>query len=134
MIRAAAQRALLAGVVAVFSLIPLTVGLLGIVLGARAFGEIDPSPDLDSHVRYLSGVFLGVGLGFLSCAPRIERMGPRFRLLALAVVIGGVARALSLAEDGPPSIGHRLGLVMELVVVPLLVAWQARVARARGTP
>jgi hypothetical protein len=45
------------------------------------------------------------------------------------VVAGGLARALSAAQYGWPGEGHRFGFVMELGVVPLLVLWQARVAR-----
>jgi hypothetical protein len=47
------------------------------------------------------------------------------------VIAGGMARALSWAMVGAPSTGHRLGLAMELGVVPLLMLWQARVARRR---
>ena len=45
------------------------------------------------------------------------------------VIMGGLARALSWFMVGAPNVGHRFGLVMELVVVPLLMLWQARVAR-----
>ena len=43
--------------------------------------------------------------------------------------VRGLARALSWWTVGAPSLGHKLGLVMELVIVPLLMLWQARVAR-----
>ena len=87
--------------------------------------------DVDSHFRYLCGIFFVVGLAFASCVPAIERKGARFRLLGAMVVAGGLSRLLSLALVGPPSFGHRFGLVMELGVVPLLMLWQARIARRR---
>jgi hypothetical protein len=87
--------------------------------------------DLDSQFRYVSGIFLGLGLAFFTCVPAIERKGARFRLLGALVIAGGMARALSWAMVGAPSTGHRLGLAMELGVVPLLMLWQARVARRR---
>lgn len=114
--------------VALACLVPLSAGTLGVIQGAGAFGGAGPV-DLDSHVRYLSGVFLGVGLGFASCVPRIEAMGGRFRLLGACVVIGGLARLAGVVAHGWPSVGHRFGLAMELVVVPLLLLWQWRVAR-----
>ena len=70
-----------------------------------------------------------MGLGVASCVPDIERKGVRLRLFCLMIFIGGLARALSAFEYGLPSAGHRLGLGMELVVTPLLVLWQARIAR-----
>jgi hypothetical protein len=54
-------------------------------------------------------------------------------MLGAFVIAGGLARALSLVEIGAPSFGHRFGLAMELGVVPLLLLWQARVARRYRT-
>ena len=134
------ERRLLQTAVAIACVVPLTAGTLGVLQGTLFVGVSALRPDLDSHFRYLSGIFLALGLGFVSTVPAIERQGPRFRLLAAMVVAGGLARALSWAEVGAPSPGHRFGLVMELVVVPLLVFWQARVeghavaAARRDTP
>ena len=89
---------------------------------------------MESHFRYLSGLFLGMGIGFASCVPGIERKGGRFRLLGMMVVLGGLARLLSLFTTGAPSVGHQVGLCIELIVVPLLLAWQARVARRHRLP
>ena len=94
--------------------------------------EAPVATDLDSHFRYLSGLLFGIGLVFLASIPAIERKGPIFRTLGAVIFAGGLARLLSLAEAGPPGAGHLFGLVMELGVVPLLVLWQARVARRCG--
>ena len=126
---AAAERRLLQFLCALAAFIPLTFGTMGVLRGAEWLARAHVTPDLDSHFRYLSGLFLMLGIGFGSCIRGIEGKGPRFRLLAAMVVMGGLARALSLAQVGPPSTGHLVGLGMELAVVPLLVLWQARVAR-----
>ena len=89
-------------------------------------------PELDSHFRYLSGLFLVMGIGFATCVPGIAAKGPRFRALGAMVIVGGLARAWSWWSVGAPPFGHRFGLVMELGVVPLLLLWQARVARLRA--
>ncbi len=90
----------------------------------------EPVPtDLDSHFRYLSGIFLAAGIAFASCIPAIERKGARFRLLGCLVVAGGLARLVSALSVGMPSTGHAAGLAMELGVMPLLMLWQARIAR-----
>jgi hypothetical protein len=125
----AAERRLLQVLVALAALVPLSVASISIFRGAAWLDHRGVTTDLDSHFRYLSGIFLVLGLGFASCVPRIEAMGPRFRLLGTMVVAGGLARALSLVLVGAPSAGHLAGLAMELGVVPLLMLWQARVAR-----
>ncbi|NUU46957.1 DUF4345 domain-containing protein [Sphingomonas zeae] len=126
------ERRALQVVVAIACLVPLTIGGISIVRGPGWLGHAPSIPtDLDSQFRYVSGIFFALGLAFTTCVPGIERKGARFRLLGLLVVAGGLARALSWATIGAPSAGHRLGLVMELGVVPLLMLWQARIARGR---
>lgn len=123
------EKRLLQAIVGVACLIPLTYGGLGVLHGPRWLkGVGDVSPDLDSHFRYVSGIFLGVGIGFVSCVPRLEARGGRFRLLGALVVCGGLARLYGMTVAAP-SLGHVLGLAMELGVVPLLMLWQAGLAR-----
>ena len=117
--------------VGVLSLIPILGGAAGVLLGPGFVGASGGPTDLDSHFRYLSGIFLALGVVFLWTAPAIERRTSVFRLAAALVVTGGLARLLSLAVVGQPSLAHLLGLVMELAVMPLLVVWQSRVARSR---
>jgi hypothetical protein len=124
------EKRLLQIVVAVACLVPLSVGGQSILHGPGFLGHASVIPtDLDSHFRYISGIFFALGLGFVSCVPAIENKGPRFRLLGAMVVCGGLARVVSLLAVGPPSRGHVFGLAMELGVVPLLVLWQAGFAK-----
>lgn len=123
------ERRLLQTVVSVACLVPILTGLDGVLRGIAMVPGSGASVDLDSHFRYLSGIFLMVGLAFASTIPSIERQGPRFRLLGAMVVMGGLARGLSWAMIGTPGPAHQLGLAMELGVVPLLMLWQARIAR-----
>lgn len=117
-------------------LVPLSMGAASIVTGPSILSGIDDPPirDLDSHFRYLSGIFFVLGMAFASCVPGIERKTTRFRLLGAMVVVGGLARAWSAVEYGLPSMGHRFGLAMELGVVPLLLLWQTRVAQRFAQP
>lgn len=125
------EKLLLQIVVALAALVPLSMGLLSVVEGPLILKGVEaPAPaDLDSHFRYLSGLLLGIGLAFVACIPGIERKAALFRALSLIVLVGGLARLLSLASVGVPGDGHQFGLVMELIVVPLIMLWQARVAR-----
>ncbi|MEH3157549.1 MAG: DUF4345 domain-containing protein [Sphingomonas taxi] len=126
----ALERRLLQLVVALACLVPLSVGGASVLHGPGFLGHPPVIPtDLDSHFRYVSGIFLAVGIAFATCVPRIEATGPRFRLLGALVVGGGCARLVSLASVGVPSTGHLFGLAMELGAVPALMAWQASFAR-----
>lgn len=129
-----AERRLLQIAVALACTVPLTMGGLSVFRGVAIIKGVPVQPDLDSHFRYLSGIFLAVGIAFATCIPAIERKSARFRLLGAMVVAGGLARLLSWAELGTPGLGHRLGLAMELGVVPLLLIWQGRVARRGSAP
>jgi len=124
------EKRLLQAVIAVACLLPLIVGGQGVLHGPAPFGHLADVPrDLDSHFRYISGIFFATGLGFVSCIPNIERKGPRFRLLGGLIFVGGVSRLISLIAVGVPSQGHVLGLGMEMIVVPLLMLWQWNFAR-----
>lgn len=124
------EKRLLQIVVALACLAPLSVGGASILNGPSFLGHPPIIPtDLDSHFRYISGIFFGVGIAFATCIPNVEAKGPRFRLLGALVVCGGLARVVSLLSVGPPSKGHIFGFAMELGTVPLLMLWQASFAR-----
>lgn len=86
---------------------------------------------LDSHFRYLSGLLLGIGLGFWSLIPSLDRDNPRFRLLAIIVFIGGLGRLVSLIGMGVPNRSMLFGLFMELGLTPLLAFWQYKIGKER---
>ncbi|MEZ2333542.1 DUF4345 domain-containing protein [Mesorhizobium sp. RCC_202] len=70
-------------VVAVLAATPVVVGIEGIASGPEFLHTVPPRPiDLDSHFRFLSGLFLAVGIAWYSCVPGIETKTERFRLLA----------------------------------------------------
>ena len=122
------ERRLLQGAIGVAALVPILVGLAGIVAGLGAFdASTGASLNADSHVRYLSGLSLAIGLAFWSTVPAIEAMGSRFRLLTGLVVIGGLARLYAAVRSGLPGPGMRAGLTLELLAAPLLALWRERV-------
>ena len=116
--------------VGIGSLVPILAGGAGMWWGPEFIrgSPVPVPPDLDSHLRYLSGLLFGIGIGFLTCIPRIHLKGARFQLLGAIVLVGGVGRALSLWDIGPPGFGHRFALGMELGTMPLLMLWQWRIA------
>ena len=128
----AAERRLLQVAIALGGFVPVGAGLAGAMLGEAMTGTGRHAVDLDSHVRYLSGLLLGIGLAFWEAIPHIEQHGRRVRLLTLIVALGGLMRLIGLLGVALPGAPMLFGLAMELGVTPLLCLWQARVARRFG--
>ncbi len=127
------EKRLLQIMIAILAATPVTVGTWGVLRGPEFLHLAGPWPaDLDSHFRFLCGVFAAIGLAWYSCIPAIETKTQRFRLLAVVTFAGGLARLHSLLLVGSPSPGHVGGLAVELVVVPLLVLWQMRIANGHA--
>jgi hypothetical protein len=114
--------------VAVGGLVPVLAGAGGVLAGPAMLGS-GSGADEDSHFRYLSGLLLGIGLGFWSTLGDPVRHTRRFRLLTAIVVLGGLGRLFGLMVRGVPGTPMLAALGMELVVTPLLCLWQARLAR-----
>jgi hypothetical protein len=123
------ERRLLQIAVAVAGLVPVGAGLGGALLGLAFVAPATHDVSLDSHFRYLSGLLLAIGLVFWAAVPVIEQRTLQFRLLTAIVFVGGLARLVGIARAGWPSSPMLFGLTMELIVTPLLCAWQGRVAR-----
>ncbi|MDB5412116.1 MAG: hypothetical protein JWR10_451 [Rubritepida sp.] len=111
--------------------VPISAGLAGCLTGTRFLGAAGP-PAVDSHLRYLSGLLLGIGVAFAWAAFDLPRRAWIFDVLAPIVVLGGLARLLGLVLSGPPPLQHLLALVMELAVTPLLWLWVRRAMKADG--
>jgi hypothetical protein len=115
--------------IAVLCLIPLIAGAIGVIYGVNMTGETVSGIRIDSHVRYLSGLLFGIGTAFLISVPHIERHGPRCRLLAAIVFVGGLARLFGIFTAGWPGFAMLLALFVEIFLVPLLCVWQWRIER-----
>ena len=119
-------------VTALLGIVPFATGIIGL------FGLDDPlyavmglprNALLDSNLRFLSGVWLGVGLAVFWIVRDIERQTVLFRVLWGMIFLGGVGRALSMAFVGMPPLPFVGFTVLELVGAPLFVLWQSRVAQ-----
>ncbi len=123
------ERRILQAAVALGCVVPILAGGIGVLNGLAMVGITAASASADSHFRYLSGLLLAIGLGFLSTVPSIENRSGRFRLLAALVFIGGLGRLVSLTRGGAPYASTVFALAMELAVTPALALWQWRIAR-----
>ncbi|WP_203073562.1 DUF4345 domain-containing protein [Falsiroseomonas ponticola] len=116
------------------ALVPLIAGAAGVVSGAGFLGE-PAGPATDSHLRYLSGLLLGLGILAWWCAADMKRRGGVFTILVLIVALGGLARLMGVLGHGRPPMPHLLALGMELVVTPgLWLWWRASRVEAEADP
>jgi hypothetical protein len=117
--------------IALAGLVPVSGGALGAF--APELLRLGGKASALTHLSYLSGLLLGIGLIFWSLIPTIERQSRTVALLTGIVVLGGLARLLLAARLGVWSLSVTLPLVMELGVTPLLCLWQRRVSRLPPT-
>jgi hypothetical protein len=91
------------------------------------------APVLDSNLRFFGGIWLGIGLAMLWLVPSIERQGTLFRVLWLAILLGGVGRVLSWIVIGQPPKPYIGFILLELLGAPLFIYWQYRIAQSVAT-
>jgi hypothetical protein len=117
---------------AVLGAVPILTGLVGLLgLGDPIYAgaEIPANALLDSNLRFLSGVWLGLGLTVIWLIPRIETQTVLFRVLWGMIFLGGVGRLLSMIFVGWTPIPFIAFTVLEIVGAPIFVAWQARLGK-----
>lgn len=107
--------------------------LMGVDSPVYRSGEIPPLPALDSNLRFMGGVGVGLGVVLLAIVPTIERQTLLFRVIWLCALAGGIGRLISAASVGMPPPPMIAFAALEVPGVPLLIYWQHRVAEASGS-
>lgn len=116
-------------VLGLFSLIPLSFAVMGLIHGmASADPAVTVSAAVDNQYRYMSGVYVLVTLLLWYAIPNIERHFGLMALICVALVIGGIGRFLSQTSIGPGTALQSAGMLIELGS-PLLLAWLWLVVR-----
>lgn len=111
-------------VVGILSLIPGFYGIVNTWVGAARFLEPEVvNAAIDSQFRYQSGLYFGLAVMIWYAIPRIDRATSLFRMIALAIFVGGLGRLLSWITVGQPDAIMTSAMFLELSV-PLLILWQ----------
>lgn len=108
--------------------VPVASGTSGIVLGPAGLPGGGPvTSSMDSEYRFVNVFWAAAGLLLWWSLRRPEQRRAVTRLVLALAGLGGVPRLLSWSRTGPPHPVFRGALVLELVVVPAVLAWHARV-------
>lgn len=121
------RRALLV-LIGIVGAIAVGGGGAGIVLGAVT--SADPqrvAVATSSEYRFLSGVWLALGLSLWWSLVRPETRAGMTRIVLIVAITGGLGRLVSLLVDGWPGAGFVSALVIELIGLPLLLWWHLRI-------
>ena len=120
-------------------LLQWTLGVLAAVPVASAAGEIirgpqgvpggspDVVPTVDSALRYANAFKFAVGPVIWSQLAHVER-APALSFAATTITVGGLARVRSWQQRGRPHPITVGAVFLETIGVPILLAWQRRVA------
>jgi len=124
-------------VIRILSPIPVLVGLshliLGLgadlLLGAQLPEDVISDPVLDSQNRFYGVVFMGFGALLFVCSSDVVKYATVLRITLGFVLLGGVARVISIVLFGLPTPLVSGLILVELIGVPLLLIWHAKVLR-----
>ena len=81
----------------------------------------------DNQYRFGFGVFFTQGLVLLFFLKNMEKHATLFLFVALSLFVGGIGRATNILEFGVIDSAVIGPTLVELVIVPLLVAWFVRI-------
>jgi hypothetical protein len=114
----------------VVSVVPIVAGAATVLLGADSIPDSgDPSPSLESELRFYSVWWIGAGLFLAWLAPRVERRTTELRVFCALLFLSGLSRIFAAVATDWPSTGQIVLMGFELVLPVVFVAWQARVVR-----
>jgi hypothetical protein len=91
------------------------------------------TPKLDSQFRFMSAWDIGLAFVAWWFVAHIERHAGLFRLVCLAVFLGGLGRLAAWFTTGSPGPAFAVVIAIELLV-PALIPWQSYVQRNSPGP
>ncbi len=119
----------------------IILGLVPTITGALTMmGIHDPlfadlnlphSALLDSDLRFLGGIWLGLGITVLATVRELEKHFPLYRILWGMIFLGGVGRLISMFVIGLPPAPFIGFTVLEIVGAPIFLYWHYQLAKNR---
>ena len=126
------SRQLLQGLLVAVGVTPIATGIYAVLTGTDGIpGDAAASANIDSELRFFAAFWIAYGVAALRVAAQVERQTLAVRALALVLFAGGIARVVAWIASGRPDALFLVLLALELLIPPLMVSWQSRVARQR---
>jgi hypothetical protein len=121
-------------------LIPLVAGNVGAWGGlegmAALFGEDRNAvlaPALRNHLRAITWMFALLAPLVIWTLRDLEARAGGFRIILAFAIVAGVVRLVGRFVDGDPGVFATIFTAMELVLLPAVLAWHARLVRLSRT-
>lgn len=114
----------------VLAAIPAASGLAGMLVGPSTIPRDNSTVEasMDSEYRFTNAFWFAVAPIIWSSLAHIERRSTVLRATLGTVFLGGIARALSWRKKGRPNAAFVAATGLELVGMPIFLAWHARVS------
>ncbi|MFG2053283.1 DUF4345 domain-containing protein [Micromonospora sp. NPDC048930] len=120
-------------VLAALGTVPVVSGLAGLLIGPAFIpGGTSTPVSVDNNYRFIDAYWLAAGVAIWWSLFRLEERAIVTRAILVIAVVGGFGRLMSVLAVGWPTPVFGTALVLELVALPLVVWWHARVVRAAG--
>jgi len=94
-----------------------------VALGANIPASVISDPVVDSQNRFMGVSFALFGVLFYLCATDLQKYEKVFYCLLAVFFAGGIARLVSMAVTGAPTVQIIFLTLLELLMPPLLLIW-----------
>ena len=126
----AVTRTALQTTLTIFGAVALVAGAGTALLGAASIiGAGEVSPTIDSELRFYAAWYAAAGVVLLRAIPRVESEGATIRAVCVVFFVCACARLISIIFVGTPHPVAVTLMVVEFAIAPVVVPWQAAVAR-----
>jgi hypothetical protein len=116
------------GLLATAPLFTGLIGLLGIDNPIYATNPLPVNVLLDSNLRFLNGLSVGLGLALYWIIPEIKSQTIPLRIICGILCVGALGRLCSMLFLGLPPMPMPFFALVEVLAPPLIILWQKKIA------
>ncbi len=116
----------------ILGFVPTVTGILSMMgIHDPLFADLNlpASALLDSELRFLGGVWLGLGITVLATVNSFEKHFALYRILWGMIFLGGVGRLISMFIIGLPPVPFVGFTALEIIGAPIFVYWHSQLVK-----
>lgn len=126
------ERTALLTTIAALGILPVATGTMGMLLGPAGTPGGEPTnASVDSEYRFANVFWTAAGVLLWWSLRKPEERAASTRLTLSLASAGALPRLLSIRRTGLPHPVFRGALLLELLIVPAVLAWHVRVIERR---